>query len=74
MIAPGYKADINVIDIERLKLHLPTVRHDLPAGGMRLDQTAEGYAFTLVSGEIILENDQPTGARPGRLVRGAQTL
>ncbi len=72
VLAPGYKADINVIDFDRLKVHAPVVRHDLPGGGMRLDQTAEGYDLTLVSGEIILRNDRPTDARPGRLIRGVQ--
>jgi len=68
----GAKADINVIDMDRLRLHLPYIAHDLPAGGRRLDQKATGYDATIVSGTIIRRNDQSTGARPGRLVRGAQ--
>jgi N-acyl-D-aspartate/D-glutamate deacylase len=48
------------------------ISYDLPAGGRRLDQTAEGYVATVVSGEIIAENGKPTAARPGRLVRGRQ--
>jgi N-acyl-D-aspartate/D-glutamate deacylase len=68
----GAKADINVIDMDRLQLHLPYIAHDLPAGGRRLDQKATGYEATIVSGTIIRRNDKSTGARPGRLVRGAQ--
>lgn len=66
----GYKADLNIIDAEALRLHRPTVCADLPAGGRRLDQGADGYVATVVSGEIIAENGVPTEARPGRLVRG----
>ncbi|WP_156687732.1 N-acyl-D-amino-acid deacylase family protein [Mycobacterium sp. Marseille-P9652] len=69
-IAVGYKADLNVIDHAALRLHKPVIRHDLPAGGRRLDQTAEGYVATIVSGEVIAENGVPTDARPGKLVRG----
>ncbi|WNG95330.1 amidohydrolase family protein [Mycobacterium sp. ITM-2016-00318] len=71
-IAVGYKADVNVVDPAALRLHRPTVRYDLPAGGRRLDQTAEGYVATIVSGEIIARNGVPTDARPGKLVRGRQ--
>ena len=59
-IAVGYKADLNVIDHDRLTLHRPVIAHDLPAGGRRLDQTADGYVATLVSGEVIAENGVPT--------------
>jgi N-acyl-D-amino-acid deacylase len=69
-IAVGYKADLNIIDHAGLRLHKPVIRHDLPAGGRRLDQTADGYVATIVSGEIITENGIPTDARPGRLIRG----
>jgi N-acyl-D-amino-acid deacylase len=69
-IAVGYKADLNVIDHAALRLHKPVIRHDLPAGGRRLDQTADGYVTTIVSGAIIAENGVPTDSRPGRLVRG----
>lgn len=72
-IALGYKADLNVIDHRALTLHKPTVAHDLPAGGRRLDQTADGYVATIVSGEVIAENGTPTDARPGKLIRGRQT-
>lgn len=68
-IAPGMKADLNVIDYERLALRPPRATNDLPAGGTRLVQDAVGYAATLVSGEIVHRDDQPTEALPGRLVR-----
>jgi N-acyl-D-amino-acid deacylase len=71
-IAVGYKGDLNVIDHAGLRLHRPTITYDLPAGGRRLDQTADGYVATIVSGEIITQNGRPTDARPGRLVRGRQ--
>ncbi|WP_373122538.1 N-acyl-D-amino-acid deacylase family protein [Mycobacterium marinum] len=72
-IAVGYKADLNVIDHTALRLHKPVIRYDLPAGGRRLDQTAEGYVATVVSGQVIAENGVPTAARPGKLVRGRQS-
>jgi N-acyl-D-amino-acid deacylase len=71
-IAVGYKADLNVIDHAALRLHKPVITHDLPGGGRRLDQTADGYVATVVSGEVIAENGVPTDARPGKLVRGRQ--
>jgi N-acyl-D-amino-acid deacylase len=71
-IAVGYKADLNVVDPDALRLHKPIVRYDLPAGGRRLDQGADGYVATIVSGQIIAENGVPTDARPGKLVRGRQ--
>lgn len=73
-IAVGYKADLNVIDHAALRLHKPVISYDLPAGGRRLDQTAEGYVATIVAGEVIAENGVPTDARPGRLVRGRQPI
>ncbi|MBU3705189.1 MAG: amidohydrolase family protein [Mycobacterium sp.] len=69
-IAVGYKADLNVIDHAGLTLHKPTIVHDLPGGGRRLDQAADGYVATIVSGEVIAENGVPTPARPGKLIRG----
>jgi N-acyl-D-amino-acid deacylase len=69
IIAPGKKADINVIDLERLSLCAPRPIHDLPAGGIRLVQNAVGYAATIVNGEIVVRDDKPTDALPGRLVR-----
>jgi N-acyl-D-aspartate/D-glutamate deacylase len=70
VIAPGYKADLNVIDFERLRLHAPRMVYDLPAGGRRLIQDADGYVATIVSGEVTYRSGAPTGALPGRLVRG----
>lgn len=71
-IEVGYKADLNLIDHAALTLHRPVIAHDLPGGGRRLDQTADGYVATIVSGEVIAENGIPTSARPGRLIRGRQ--
>jgi N-acyl-D-aspartate/D-glutamate deacylase len=68
-IAPGQKADLNLIDLERLSLGRPTLQDDLPAGGRRLMQRADGYLATLVAGQTIVEHGSPTGARPGRFVR-----
>jgi N-acyl-D-aspartate/D-glutamate deacylase len=68
----GKKADLNIIDFERLNLLAPKLISDLPAGGKRLMQKAEGYIATIVSGEVILENGELTGLRPGRLVRLGQ--
>ena len=73
VIAPGYKANINVIDHERLTLHAPEIVNDLPGGGRRLDQRASGYRYMLVSGEVVARGDQPSGVLPGRLVRGVQS-
>ena len=72
-IAVGYKADLNVIDHAGLTLHKPVIIHDLPGDGRRLDQSAEGYVATIVSGEVIAENGVPTSARPGKLIRGRQS-
>lgn len=72
MIAPGMKADINVIDFDRLAIHAPKIIKDLPAGGARLEQTTEGYLATLVSGEVTYRNGEATDALPGRLIRGPQ--
>ncbi len=72
-IAVGYKAALNVIAAAAMRLPRPVVVNDLPAGGRRLDQTADGYVATIVSGQVIAENGVPTEARPGRLVRGRQS-
>jgi N-acyl-D-aspartate/D-glutamate deacylase len=71
LIAPGYRADLNVIDYGRLRLKRPETAHDLPAGGRRLIQRAEGYVATLVAGQVTYRDGEPTGALPGRLLRGA---
>jgi N-acyl-D-aspartate/D-glutamate deacylase len=73
VIAPGYKADLNVIDFDRLSIGPPRLVHDLPAGGRRLLQDASGYAHTIVSGVEISSDGADTGARPGRFVRGARS-
>ena len=72
VLAPGYRADINVIDFEHLQLRRPEMHYDLPAGGKRLLQRAEGYRYTIKSGAVTFENGEHTGKLPGRLVRGAQ--
>lgn len=72
LLAPGYKADINVIDFERLTLRAPEITYDLPNQGRRLVQRAEGYVATLVNGVPVYRNGEATGALPGRLVRGQQ--
>ena len=73
VLMPGYRADINVIDFNKLRLHLPEINYDLPAGGRRLMQRATGYTATLVAGEVTYLDGTPTDAKPGKLVRGAQT-
>jgi N-acyl-D-aspartate/D-glutamate deacylase len=72
LLRPGYKADLNVIDYDRLTLRPPRMSHDLPAGGRRLVQDAEGYRLAIVSGQVTYRDGRPTGALPGRLLRGAQ--
>jgi N-acyl-D-aspartate/D-glutamate deacylase len=69
VLAPGYKADINVIDFERLRSLVPEVVYDLPAGGRRLLQRAQGYRHTFVAGTETLRDDEHTGELPGRLLR-----
>ena len=69
VIAPGYKADINVIDYDHLRLRQPEVVYDLPSGGRRLVQRTDGYVATIVSGVPVYRNGEATGALPGRLVR-----
>ena len=70
VLAPGYRADINLIDYEALSLHSPEMAYDLPAGGKRLVQKATGYVATVCAGEVTYENGEHTGALPGRLMRG----
>jgi N-acyl-D-amino-acid deacylase len=74
VLQPGYLADINIIDFDKLSLPSPFVAFDLPAGGRRLVQTANGYLATIKSGQVIMENGEKTGALPGKLVRGPQSL
>ena len=72
VIAPGMKADINVIDLGKLRILPPEMVFDLPADGRRMIQRAEGYRATIVSGAVTFENGDATGEMPGRLVRGPQ--
>ena len=72
LIEEGLIADINVIDFEALKLHTPHIVHDLPAGGKRFLQNADGIELTIKAGEVIFENGSATGALPGKLIRGQQ--
>ena len=69
LLAPGYKADINVIDFERLRLRKPHVVYDLPAGGKRLMQRADGYRHTFVAGCETVRDGEHTGELPGKLLR-----
>ena len=69
-LAAGAKADVNLIDFDRLRLRPPKMSWDLPAGGGRLNQSADGFVATIVSGEITYRNGEATGALPGKLVRG----
>src|ERR1019366_7065599 len=71
LVAEGMKANLNVIDLDGLTLHRPTMAFDLPAGGKRLLQRADGYLHTFVSGQEVYAEGEHTGALPGRLVRGA---
>ncbi len=72
VLAEGMKADINIIDFENLNLHTPHIVQDLPAGGKRFLQRADGIKTTIVSGEVIYQDGKPTGSLPGKLVRGSQ--
>jgi N-acyl-D-aspartate/D-glutamate deacylase len=70
LLSVGYKADINIIDAAAMELQAPRVVRDLPAGGRRLQQRAQGYVATIVNGVVTYRNGEATGALPGRLVRG----
>jgi N-acyl-D-aspartate/D-glutamate deacylase len=72
VLAPGYRADLNVIDYDNLTLHSPQVAHDLPSGGRRLIQRASGYTATVVAGQVTYRDGVATEALPGRLLRGGQ--
>ncbi|MDO9707502.1 N-acyl-D-amino-acid deacylase family protein [Paracraurococcus lichenis] len=72
LVAAGKKADLNVIDYDRLQVRVPVMQYDLPAGGKRLVQKADGYVATILGGAVTYRDGEPTGALPGRLVRGAQ--
>ncbi|WP_088280418.1 amidohydrolase family protein [Ideonella sp. A 288] len=70
LLREGLKADLNLIDYEHLSCDAPYMAYDLPAGGKRLLQKARGYLATIVAGQPVYEHGEPTGALPGRLVRG----
>ena len=72
VLAPGMKADVNVIDLEKLRILPPEMVFDLPADGRRMIQRAEGYRATVVSGAVTFEDGEATGEMPGRLIRGPQ--
>ena len=72
VVAPGYLADLNVIDFDRLKLGVPYMVYDLPTGARRLMQDAQGYRATIKSGQVIYRDGEPQGPLPGKLIRGRQ--
>jgi N-acyl-D-aspartate/D-glutamate deacylase len=72
LVKPHYKADLNIIDMNRIHLHAPRPKRDLPAGARRLEQRADGYVATVVSGKVVYREGEPTENLPGRLVRGAR--
>jgi N-acyl-D-aspartate/D-glutamate deacylase len=74
VLAPGYRADLNLIDPETLRARRPDMWHDLPAGGKRLVQAADGYIATLVAGQVTYERGSDTGTLPGRLIRGPRQV
>jgi N-acyl-D-aspartate/D-glutamate deacylase len=71
LVRQGYYADLNVIDLDRLDLGMPEVRHDLPTGATNLSQRATGYLATIVNGAILMRDGAHTGARPGRVLRNS---
>jgi N-acyl-D-aspartate/D-glutamate deacylase len=72
VLAPGYRADVNVIDFEHVDIDRPEMVYDLPAGAGRMVQHAQGYVETIVAGETVVAGGELTDARPGRLIRGPQ--
>jgi N-acyl-D-aspartate/D-glutamate deacylase len=72
VIAPGYLADVNVIDLDGLECAHPEIAYDLPAGGRRLVQRATGFRSTIKRGRVTFENGESTGEMPGAVVRGQQ--
>ena len=71
-LAPGLRADVNLIDYDRLQVRKPELVHDMPAGGRRFVQKVEGYQATIVAGAPIFERGEHTGATPGRLIRAGR--
>ena len=74
VFAPGLKADINVIDLDALHLPAPYMAYDLPTGGKRMLQKVDGFRYTIVNGQVIVQDGRMTDAMPGRLVRGPQRV
>lgn len=72
LVKPGMKADVNVIDFDRLQLQPPEMVYDLPANGRRFVQKVDGYRYTVMSGEVSYEDGEHTGAMPGKVIRGPQ--
>jgi N-acyl-D-aspartate/D-glutamate deacylase len=73
VLAPGYRADVIVVDLDNLRMHRPEVVYDLPGGGHRFQQWVDGYRHTFVNGVETYADGIPTGELPGRLVRGARS-
>jgi N-acyl-D-amino-acid deacylase len=71
-LLPGLKADVNLIDFDRLDSCAPEIVFDFPANGKRFVQRAKGYKYTIVSGEVVFQDGDPTGAMPGKVIRGGQ--
>jgi N-acyl-D-amino-acid deacylase len=74
VVGVGKRADLNLIDLDRIELELPEITPDLPTGARRVVQRSRGYAATIVAGEVTFRDGVPTGARPGRLVRGRRSV
>jgi N-acyl-D-aspartate/D-glutamate deacylase len=72
LVAPGMRADLNLIDYDALSFEMPRMAFDLPAGGRRLVQKARGYRATFVAGIQTVDDDEFTGELPGQLIRGPQ--
>jgi N-acyl-D-amino-acid deacylase len=72
VLKQGYKGDLNIIDYDKMRLHAPHVVSDLPAGGRRFMQKADGYVATVLSGKVTYRDGEATAMLPGRLIRGAQ--
>ena len=71
-LATGLRADVNIIDYNRLQVQKPILVHDMPANGRRFVQRVDGYVATLVAGQVLFERGEHTGAMPGRLVRAGR--
>ena len=74
VLAPGFRADINVIDVEQLNVDSPRMAWDLPTGAPRFVQHGLGYRYTIAGGQVTVEDDEFTGVLPGRLIRGPKAI